>query len=656
MDEGWIFAAVLTATSFAVATAALLVGHSVLRRLSAPAAPLWDGAETDDPVFLFDDDRLVDATDSARALLAAAPPMPGAVSDYARLTACLASRFPDLSRAMTTLAQAGRLRLAAAKGEALVLHAEWRNGLARLSLEATGDDAAPVPVDRLSLRCAEEELALLRALTDGAPVPVWRETESGDVVWANRAYLDLVLSGSPDGAGLTWPLPRLFAREAVLDAVTDAGGAAGSKRVQALVPAGTAPRWFDLNLSPQPDGVLAWGLPADAIMRAEQRLREFTQTLTKTFAQLPIGLAVFDGRRRLQLFNPALTDLTRLDPEFLIARPSLEVFLDRLREHQMIPEPQDYRGWRRALIDLESAAASGSYEDTWTLPSGQVFRVTGRPHPDGAVAFLFEDITAEVSLTRRFRAEIETGQDALDALEDAVAIFSNSGHMVLTNTAYCTLWGIDPMRTVAQTGLPEALRGWQARAGGGAHWARLRAAVGSGGRREGWAHPLVLDDGTPLRMRVVPMRRGTTMVSFQTIARAGGIGPEAASAAFQDGIGVPFDRPPATAARPESDPDRWTDGHADGHRPVPVRAGQPERAAPAHAPRMTGNAERDRAEVATAETVSPPILTHRSDWPAPAFGPGLAPTGAEGAAADEAIALPPFRSRLGPSRSGRTRH
>jgi hypothetical protein len=42
---------------------------------------------------------------------------------------------------------------------------------------------------------------------------------------------------------------------------------------------------------------------------------------------------------------------------------------------------------------LEEEAASGLFEETWSLPGGQTYRVIGRPHPNGALAFMFEDIS-----------------------------------------------------------------------------------------------------------------------------------------------------------------------------------------------------------------------------------------------------------------------
>ena len=68
------------------------------------------------------------------------------------------------------------------------------------------------------------------------------------------------------------------------------------------------------------------------------------------------------------------------------------------------------------MVALESAAAEGNYHETWLLPNGQTFRVTGKPHPNGAVAFLMEDISDETSLTRKFSSQIDTSAAVIDNL------------------------------------------------------------------------------------------------------------------------------------------------------------------------------------------------------------------------------------------------
>jgi len=249
-------------------------------------------------------------------------------------------------------------------------------------------------------------------------------------------------------------------------------------------------------------------------VRAETALREFVQTLTKTFAHLPIGLAIFDRQRQLALFNPALIDLTTLGPDFLSGRPTLFSFLDHLREARMIPEPKDYRSWRQQMTELEKAASTGHYQETWTLPSGLTYQVTGRPHPDGAVALLIEDISAEVSLTRRFRSDLELGQAVVDSLTEAIAVFSPAGVLVMSNAAYARMWGTDPATTLGEVGATESMRLWQSGSLPNPIWADARDFISSIGPRADWTGEAVLQSGQRIACRFQAIAGGATLAGF----------------------------------------------------------------------------------------------------------------------------------------------
>jgi PAS domain-containing protein len=194
---------------------------------------------------------------------------------------------------------------------------------------------------------------------------MWREATDGAVIWANHAYLIRAAALLPLGKDLSWPLPTLF------EAKTPATG-----RVKLQLQAGA--EWFDVTRVVLGDETLVYAIAANSAVQAETSLRNFMQTLTKTFADLPTGLAIFDRSRVLQLFNPALADLTSLSPDFLISRPTLSAVLDAMRAKAMIPEPKDYRSWRKQLTKLEEEAAMGIFEETWSLPGGQTYRVIGR--------------------------------------------------------------------------------------------------------------------------------------------------------------------------------------------------------------------------------------------------------------------------------------
>lgn len=503
----WIQLAGIAASSTFAAISALLiwsrlVGHRRHTDLGSPV--------TGDPtaeILLFDGHDLIDATRAARRLVDG---LPGPGSKRDRVLAFLRDRIAGLDDALETLPRTGSVMLRDRDG-ALHLRAEWLAGRLRLSLwDASGH--APVLPDPLCLRAQEEELDLLRGMMGSAPIPVWRTAPDGSVSWANDAYLDLAAEqGGTTPEALTWPIPVLFPGPHDPD----------HPRRRMLKPAAQGrARWFECHARPDGDAMVHYALPADAAVRAETSLREFIQTLTKTFADLPIGLAIFDRQRRLTLFNPALVDLTSVEVDFLSARPTLGAFWDRLREARVVPEPRDWHDWRTRMTELAEAAASGCHEETWTLPSGETWRVTGRPHPDGAVAFLFEDISAEMTLTRHFRAEIEMGQSVVNGLRSAIAVFSPAGTMLLSNAAYDALWGVQTTDRVSPVTITDSLRLWQAGARPSPIFGEIRDFIASIEDRTDWEADIFLKSGERVACRVSPLAGGATLIEFDPVRPA----------------------------------------------------------------------------------------------------------------------------------------
>lgn len=457
-------------------------------------------------LFLFDGEALVDCTPGGQAVLAAST-APG--SAWVKLMAYLSAPFPQIEQQLANLSQEGAITLASedSYGQPLLLLAEQRGGLSRITLIDAESDGRSFGQDPLAHRSMTEELAFLRSMLSQAPFLAWREKDDGNIIWANTAYLLRAGDLLPPGKELTWPLPRLFDRTATLQGVR-------GQRQKLKFPDG-AVAWFDLVSMADGDGRRVYALPADSAVQAEATLRDFMQTLTKTFAHLPIGLAIFDSRRQLQLFNPALLDLTGLAPDFLSLRPSLLSVLDALRDHNMVPEPKDYRGWRRQITDLERAAASGVYEETWNLPGGQTYRVIGRPHPNGALALMIEDISTEITRTQRYRADLELGQSVIDSMEEAMAVFSETGMLVMTNAAYARLWGHDPAESLTSDGINSLSRHWRSLTAPNGVWTEAEEFVGAIGDRAVWSNDVRMLDGRLITCRFTPLSAGATLVGFR---------------------------------------------------------------------------------------------------------------------------------------------
>jgi len=254
---------------------------------------------------------------------------------------------------------------------------------------------------------------------------------------------------------------------------------------------------------------------AARLIESEQELQRFIQTLTETFAHLPIGLAIFDKRRDLVMFNPALEKLLDLPAEWLARRPSLMSFLDRLRNEGIMPEPQDFQSIRQEFKELESGSVNGTYRAEWTLAGGQVYGVVGRPHAKGGLALLFEDISKSVMVERLYRAELEQLYSALDCLADGVAIFDPTGELVFVNDAFDDLWHSDLAGVVNPVNVIDFSRLLQGKCRPSPAWGDFREFVLDASERTLWHAEVDLVAGGRIQMSFSPISGGQVLCEFK---------------------------------------------------------------------------------------------------------------------------------------------
>ncbi len=459
-----------------------------------------------DAVFIFRGEVLIDSSDAAQTLLKALldpAPQGSKNAAWAALQPYLQTRFTDLDAALAKLADAGCVELKSQSDNGLVLSARYHKGLTQLRLSDRSAEGALLAIDRLSFDALQGELTTLRAVSRNAPALVWKTNADGQVVWANAAYIRSVQDDRARAGELSWPLPHLFDMN-----TRDAAG-------RLTLPQEDGARWFAHSAARCEETTLHFAVPIDAAVQSEASRRETLQTLTRTFASLPIGLALFDSERRLQVFNPALVDLTGMAPLFLAARPSFEQVLYTLREKRMLPEPKDFQTWRREIVEMEKAAENGVYAEEWCLDGGRTFHVTGRPQPNGAIALFIEDVTTETALTRSYRAEIETMQKVIDGFGEAVAVFNMSGQTLLANDPYVKLWKDDPCVDLSDAGLTQALGRWSENCEPTTLWARLAEFVTRAEVSDEITGTVAMHNGTALSLRAKRLSGGAVMIVFR---------------------------------------------------------------------------------------------------------------------------------------------
>ncbi len=484
-----------------------LFGRRQVRHTVPPQA-----AESE-TVILFENGVLADATPTARLFLTSRQM---GDADQNSLIAELSRHFPDLAERFRSMRRAtGQSSILCLSGTDTrnQITVEASHGLVRLTLSGplTGDgDSASHLIASL-----ESELDILRSIAEDAPQLIWKQDADGRLTWANSAYLRLAdqITPATDGDPL-WPVDPIFKNIAPVPSE----GRTIARRAPILLPGMTEPMWFEVTSVRRGRDTVHFAADANNLIQAESGRHKFIQTLTKTFAHLTIGLAIFDRERRLSLFNPALLDLTGLPVTFLSARPLVNSVLDRLHDMNMLPEPRNYANWRDQVAALEAAAVRGTYCENWYLPSGRTYRVTGRPHPDGAIAFLFEDISDEILLTRQFRSELETAQATLDSLDEAIAVFSPAGTLVMSNAGYARIAGL-AKEALSDISITDEIRRWRGRSGPTPIWDRILRSMESVSDRKPWQDLFRLDDGRPMNCRVTPLQGGNTLIGLRTPAQ-----------------------------------------------------------------------------------------------------------------------------------------
>ncbi|WP_306114882.1 MULTISPECIES: PAS-domain containing protein [unclassified Roseovarius] len=368
------------------------------------------------------------------------------------------------------------------------------------------------PVDRhqamrLKTAQAEDHLALMTA-----PCAIWKTNTEGVVTWRNAACTRLL------GEQLGHVMENVEIPEEPSDSA--------SSRIAIPHPHGNATIWCDVDVFSTERGAIHYATDVTNAVHAEAAQREFVQTLTKTFANLTTGLAIFDRNKQLALFNPALVDLTALPAEFLSGRPSLMSFFDNLRDRQVMPEPKNYADWRAQINAMIETASDGFYQETWSLPSGVTYRVTGRPHPDGAVAFLFEDITAEISLTRRFRAQNDLRQSVIDKLDHAVAVIAANNVVIFCNATWTDMFGVDPDTSFAELGIRDLVTICAQKYPHPDFWQTVETLV-TGPSLAGPVEEVIdTETAGPLHCRLVPVVGGAAIICHPISQPARSVKPE----------------------------------------------------------------------------------------------------------------------------------
>ncbi len=372
----------------------------------------------------------------------------------------------------------------------------------------------------LEIRRLQEEASQLRAdmaqwheTLDQLPDPIWHRNDKGQLVWANRAYVEAV--EAPDRGDVVRHGIE-FLESAMRGDAADARERHAPWSARTTVIAAGEQRFFDVTERPMPFGSLGFARDVSSLEAARADLRQQLDSQLRTLDQLPTAVAVFDQSARLAFCNSAWINLWHFDQNLIQTRPTDGEILDRLFSERQLPEQADYRAWKTQWLSAYRALETS--EKIWHLPDGRSLRVVINPNPKGGVTYLFDDLTEKLNLESGFKSMMRVQTETVDTLTEAVAVFGTNGRLKLFNPAFCDMWQMQPDQLAGEPHIDRVIGLVTSLYPDETVWAQIRGLVtGFDENRKGLTLSMDRPDGMVLTCTAAPLPDGSTLFTFTDI-------------------------------------------------------------------------------------------------------------------------------------------
>jgi signal transduction histidine kinase len=291
---------------------------------------------------------------------------------------------------------------------------------------------------------ARGDFAALVGLIEAAPLPMWFRGPDAQLRLVNQAYVEAVGAASADAA----VAEQLELVERV-DGLTAAQVAkqAGDQGlpIERIVTTTIGGERRSLRVSDLPlgkEGVAGYAVDIEEMEELAREFRAFRDAQRSMLDQLSIGVAQFDGTRKIAFANQPFRRIFKLNSGVVAQGLGFEQFLSSARDTGRTPEVRDFPAWRSEHAGW--FASDESKEEAWPLSDGTHLRIVGQPMPDGGLVLIAEDRTEQLALSATRDTLLRTRTATFDSLFEALAVFAPDGHLQLWNRSFAGTWGLDP--------------------------------------------------------------------------------------------------------------------------------------------------------------------------------------------------------------------
>src|SRR6185312_1258132 len=341
-----------------------------------------------------------------------------------------------------------------------------------------------------------------RAVLDALPIPVWVRDRTLALTWSNHAFAEA--KGAEQTLERSEPDLTAMARNSRhIQETRRFAVIAGQRRALAF------------THQPMDDGtVVGSAVDVTENVQADAKLQQHLDAHADTLDRLATAVAIFGRDQKLSFHNRAYAQLWGLSETWLDTHPSDGEILDRLREMRKLQEHRDYQAWKRERLSLYGSAQEYLPEELWHVPGGKTLRVVAQPHPFGGLTFLYEDVTARITLESSYNTLIKVQSATLDTLSEGVAVFGPDGRLKLHNACFVRLWELAPKDLAGEPHVRAIAAACVEKFGDTEVWEGLIQAIvsGSGDRRD--LGEIERNDRTILSLALSSLPDGAIVVTF----------------------------------------------------------------------------------------------------------------------------------------------
>ncbi len=360
------------------------------------------------------------------------------------------------------------------------------------------------------------EIVAARALLDALPMPVWLKDTSGRIEWVNQAYARAV-DVEAQAEVYTRQVEFLETRQRRDVDAALSRDEVHRQRMHVIV--GGERRAYDVVALPLNRASAGLAIDVAALEKAEGELSRQKATHEGMLDRVSSAVAIFGPDRKLSFFNDAFHQLWQLDADWLASHPADGEILDRLREQRQLPEMANYRDFKDKT--LARYGSQSDHEDWWHLADGRTVHFTVVPRPDGGLTYLYDDVTEEFALKRRYELMIHVQKETLDHLKEAVALFATDGRLKLFNPAFAKIWKLDAKLLEKEQHIDDVVKSMQLLHADETTWRDVKRAVtGLSDLRSPLNGQIQRQDGSTIDYALLPLPDGATLLSFADVTAA----------------------------------------------------------------------------------------------------------------------------------------